>query len=140
MKKMLLLFVFLAAVPAFAQVAPTDGKSSYDWATAVSATGALGSYVDQTLLPQVPRAVSIDWTVSGTAPSACTFRVEGSADGTSWFGLDATSPAADPVACTASNMVSIVDRPVRKIRVVIVTYTAGDGTTSVKFHYTAGGK
>lgn len=135
--KRLFIVVLLFCVPALSQVTTSDGKSQYDWA-AVSGTGQLGSYLVQPSAPYVPSIVTIDWSVSGTAPSACTFRVEGSSDGSSWFGLDATAPAANTVPCTSSNMIHIADRPVRKVRIYIVSYTAGDATTSVKFHYTAG--
>jgi hypothetical protein len=134
------ILVVLAIGLGFAQTRPSDNRPQYDWPTAVADVGQLGDYLDLAAYKDLPSTYTIDWTISGTAPAACTFRIEGSTIGTtgSWFGLDATAPAADTVPCTSANMIHIANRPVRKLRVYIVSYTAGDGTTSVKFHYTAG--
>jgi hypothetical protein len=81
-----------------------------------------------------PQNYTIDASVNGTAPTACTFRVEGSSDNSTWYGLDVTSPATN--SCTAGYMEHIVSKPVLFLRINIVSYTAGDGTTRVVFHYT----
>jgi hypothetical protein len=134
MKRILSALLFIASVA----VAQTSIGSSlaFDWAK-VAATGQLGSYLvfnNQSVAR--PGNYTIDWSLSGTAPSACTFRVEGSSDGVNWYGLDATSPAT--TSCTASNMESIAYKPVRYLRINVVAYTAGDGTTAITFHYTGG--
>ena len=142
MHRLVFLLLTCLTVPCFSQSAFYN--YGYDWPS-VTTTGQLGISLGQNTNPKFqepviypPRSITISWTVAGTAPSACTFRVEGSADGTTWFGLDATAPAADTVACTTANMISIVDRPVRVLRVYIVSYTQGDNTTAVKFSYTRG--
>jgi len=120
------------------QVNPISGVT-YDWA-AVSGTGQLGGYLYQYQngITSGSSNFTIDWGVTGTAPSACTFRVEGSSDAVAWTGLDATAPLADSAPCTSSNLLSIAYKPARFIRINIVTYTAGDSTTKVIFHYTRG--
>lgn len=136
MKRLIAVLLLLCAV-SFAQVPTTNGGSFYEWGK-VTDTGQVGSYLVQPPLPFIPSVFTIDWSVAGTAPAACTYRIEGSSDGTNWYGLDVTAPDSNSVACTSSNMIHIVNRPVRYLRVYIVAYTAGDATTSVKFHYTAG--
>jgi hypothetical protein len=81
-----------------------------------------------------PQNYTIDASVNGTAPTACTFRVEGSSDNSTWYGLDVTSPATN--SCTTAYMEHIVSKPVLYLRINLVSYTAGDGTTRVIFHYT----
>ena len=133
----LILLLVLLSTTALAQDSAT-AASTYDWAK-VTTTGQVGPYLDQVFTSAVaPSVFTISWSVSGTAPTGCTFRVEGSADKTNWFGLDATAPAVDSLPCTSSNMVSIVNRPTRYVRVYVVAYTAGDSTTSVVFGYTKG--
>src|SRR5262252_7254320 len=61
----------------------------------VAGTGSVGSGLQFGVASYRPANYTIDASVSGTAPSACTFRVEGSNDNTTWFGLDATSPATN---------------------------------------------
>jgi len=106
----------------------------YQWATPTT-TGQLGKYIIlvQNQLPS-PGNYTIDWSLSGTAPSACTFRVEGSFDGVNWFGLDTTSPAS--TSCTTSGMESIAYKPVYYLRINIVFYTTGDSTTVAHFQFT----
>lgn len=120
-------------------------KAHYVWAAgAATAPGVIGTinkdqYLNFAADPDGLHTYhSIGFTVTGTAPSACTFRVEGSLDLQGWTGIDATAPAADPTPCTSTFMVHIPDKPVAGIRIVLVTYTPGDGTTKVVFSY--GGK
>jgi hypothetical protein len=100
----------------------------------VTTTGAVGSGLQFGSASQRPANYTIDVSVTGTAPSACTFRVEGSNDNTTWYGLDTTSPAT--TSCTTAFMEHIVSKPVLYLRINVVAYTAGDGTTKVIFHYT----
>lgn len=128
---------FLALLLAAALVRAQIGVSSvYNW-PAVTGTGQDGQYINSSAVYPAEN-YTISWTTTGTAPSACTFRVEGSDDASAWTGLDATAPEADSLPCTSSNMISIAYKPTRYIRVYLVTYTPGDGTTSVVFHYTRG--
>jgi len=134
--------IFAVLMLAFGLIATTlqaqDKPSQallYAWKTP-TATGQLGNYLILSLdsSSPSPNNYSIDWSLSGTAPSACTFRVEGSFDGVNWFGLDTTAPATTD--CTTSNMESIVYKPVLFLRVNVVSWTAGDGTTKAVFHFT----
>lgn len=127
------LLVALGGALCHAQVAPPPSLT-YTWPTPTT-TGQLGSYLvfNGTTAPR-PGNYTIDWSISGTAPSACTFRVEGSFDGVNWFGLDTTSPTT--TSCTTSNMESIAYKPVLYLRINIVAWTASSGT--IAFHYTGG--
>jgi hypothetical protein len=129
-----MVFAFLlATILAGAQtVAPP--ALLYVWPNATG-TGQLGQYLafnGQNVAR--PGNYSIDWSISGTAPTACTFRVEGSFDGVNWYGLDTTSP--NSTSCTTSNMESIAYKPVNYLRINLVTFTGAGGT--IIFHYTGG--
>lgn len=135
MRKILSLMVAMAALLAsgHAQVIPS-AQLTYDWPQ-VSAIGQQGSYLtfDNRNVGR-PGTYTIDFSVTGTAPGACTFNAQGSSDGTNWYPLDGGSA----VSCTATNSESITGKPVRFLRINVVSYTAGDGTTKVIFHYTGG--
>lgn len=136
--RLLLLFA-IAAVPTALAHAQTQVPNTltYTWPAAPTGTaGQLGNYLifNGVNVPR-PGNYTIDVSVSGTAPATCTFRVEGSSDGTTWYGLDVTSPST--TSCTASYMESIYYRPVQLLRINL-TYTQGDNTTQVVFHYTGG--
>ena len=104
----------------------------YQWA-AVSGAGAAAAIQFSDASKRASN-YTIDASVTGTAPSSCTFRVEGSSDNQTWFGLDTTAPAT--TSCATSYMEHITSKPVLYLRINVVSYTAGDGTTSVIFHYT----
>lgn len=99
---------------------------------AVSTTGQLGSYLDYRTSAWPPASYTVDWTVAGTAPSVCTFQVEGSSDAVHWYALTAAT------SCTTANMMHIAFKPVVFARINMLTYTAGDGTTRVTVNYTRG--
>ena len=106
----------------------------YVWQTPTT-TGQLGNYIILIQNQQpAPGNYTVDWSLSGTAPAACTFRVEGSFDGVNWYGLDTTSPSS--TTCLTSNMESFAYKPVYYLRINIVAWTNGDSTTVVKFHFT----
>jgi hypothetical protein len=141
MKKFTLIAMLLAVLGIFSFSSPswaaTDVPTSALTYTCLTptTTGQLGAYlILATSAAASPNDFTIDWTVYGTAPSACTFRVEGSFDGVTWYGLDTTSPAS--TSCTTSNMESIVYKPVAFLRINIVTWTNGDATTVTAFHFT----
>jgi hypothetical protein len=139
MKKIFALFALFMGlfvvfpVTAYSQDAPAQAQL-YQWKTPTT-TGQLGNYI---ILVQnqrpAPGNYTVDWSLSGTAPAACTFRVEGSFDNVNWFGLDTTSPSS--TSCTTSNMESIAYKPVYYLRINIITWTNGDSTTKVLFQYT----
>lgn len=119
--------LFCAAASAQTIQAPNSLVFTFPAVTASGPTGALQFSNAATR----PSNYTIDVTVTGT-PTACTFRVEGSSDNATWYGLDTTAPAS--TSCTASFMEHIVSKPVLYLRVNLVTWTAG-GATAV-FHYT----
>ena len=106
----------------------------YQWTTPTT-TGQLGKYIIL-VQNQSPSSgnYTIDWSLSGTAPSACTFRVEGSFDGVNWYGLDTTSPAS--TSCATSGMEGLAYKPVYYLRINVVTWTTGDSTTVAHFQFT----
>jgi hypothetical protein len=129
------LFVFAPITIAAQDVVPQSNV--YTWASAVSGTdGQMGKYITigNSSTPRTSN-YTIDVSVSGTTPETCVFRVEGSSDGVNWYGLDKTSPSTND--CTASFMESIAYRPVLLMRIYL-TYTQGDTTTKVVFHFTGG--
>lgn len=126
------LIIALALILVCASTAHAQANLVNSW-PAVSNAAPLPAMTFGTGSPR-PSNYTIDVSVNGTAPTACTFRVEGSSDKQTWYGLDATSPATN--SCTASYMEHIALKPVYYLRINIVSYTAGDGTTSVVFHYT----
>jgi hypothetical protein len=85
-----------------------------------------------------PGNYTIDWSISGTTPTACTLEVQGSYDGINWYWLDGSGTSPTPASCVTSNMESIAFKPVLYLRVYLVTYTPGDTTTRVLFHFTGG--
>ena len=106
----------------------------YQWTTPTT-TGQLGKYIIL-VQNQSPSSgnYTIDWSLSGTSPSACTFRVEGSFDGVNWYGLDTTSPAT--TSCATSGMESLAYKPVYYLRINVVTWATGDSTTVAHFQFT----
>ncbi len=129
----ILAFFIFAGLLCFAQTQPSSALF-YSWSSPTT-TGQLGNYlVFNGVTAPRPGNYTIDWSISGTAPSACTFRIEGSSDNVNWFGLDTTSPST--TSCTTSGMESIAYKPVLYLRVNIVSWTTGGGT--IIFHYTGG--
>jgi hypothetical protein len=63
-----------------------------------------------------------------TAPSVCTFQLQGSNSGQAWFSIGTSQ------SCTASGMFTVAAIPVRFVRVSVTTFT---GTAPVSFYYTA---
>jgi len=99
----------------------------------VASSGVIGNGLQFANVASRPSNYTIDASITGTVPSACTFRVEGSNDNITWYGLDQTAPATN--SCTVSYMEHISSKPVLYLRINVATYTAGDGTTKVVFHY-----
>lgn len=132
MRKILALAALIfGATLCLAQTAP-PASLTYTWPQPTT-TGQLGNYLVFNGTQNVrPGNYTIDWSISGTAPSACTFRVEGSNDNVNWFGLDTSTSNS----CTTSNMESIAYKPVLYLRINILTWTAGSGT--IAFHYAGG--
>lgn len=130
-----LLALALSAALACAQTTVTT-TGTYTWPKAT--TGVSGAQLGNYLVlagtnRSRPTNYTIDASIAGTTPSVCTFNVQGSSDLTNWYTLDGGT-----TSCTASYMESIAYRPVLYLRIQL-TYTQGDSTTSVIFHYTAAG-
>ena len=70
--------------------------------------------------------------VVGTAPSACTYSIDGSLDAVNWVSL------SGPLSCTTAGMQHIANKPVPYLRINVLSYTPGDGTTNVTFLYAQG--
>lgn len=128
--RLLTLFLFCAALSRAQIQAPNSLQYGFPTVTASGPLTPL-QFSNQAYRPAI---YTIDASVFGTAPSACTFRVEGSSDNLVWYGLDVTSPSTN--SCTTGIMEHIANKPVLYLRINIVAYTAGDGTTRVVFHYT----
>lgn len=134
------ILLLLAALAVFTGLSkaqtPVPGNLTYTWPAATTGTSnaQLGKYLILSgTSSQRPNNYTLDVSVNGTTPNTCTFRVEGSSDGAIWYGLDVTSPST--TSCTSSFMESIANRPVQYLH-IILTYTQGDATTSVVFHFT----
>ncbi|MGA2087005.1 MAG: hypothetical protein ABSG60_15960 [Terracidiphilus sp.] len=129
------LVLALALIGAGLAAAQSNLSSSlvYTWtANSATTTGQLGNYIILNgLVAPRPAIYTIDFTVSGTAPSACTFHAQGSSDDSNWYNVDGGSA----ISCTASGAEFISAAPVIYLRINLITYTAGDSTTVVTFHY-----
>ena len=81
-------------------------------------------------IPQPPSKHTVQLTVAGS-PSTCTYRLEGSLDGSLWSDLSGTQ------SCTASVMFHVVDKPVSWLRGNLLTLSGGSSPT-VQFTYQGG--
>lgn len=134
MKRFLSIAFFLAlGLQASAQVQALPALT-FTWPK-VTTTGQVGSSLQfsNSNAPR-PGTYTIDFAVTGTVPTACTVTPQGSSDLVNWFPLVTT-----PAACTATGSIFVTGEPVLYLRINANTYTAGDGTTSVIFHYTGQG-
>jgi hypothetical protein len=125
--------LLLAAAAAFAQQGapyaasrlPVNGL--YDFAT-VAGTGYT-EYINLAAQGIPFNNHTIELSITGTAPSVCTFQVEGSSNGTNWYSISGSQ------SCTASEMFHIITKPVRYLQVHVLTYT---GTGVLFFQHTGG--
>jgi hypothetical protein len=123
----LLIFAFLAIgrVPVDAQqgIQQVRQLGRYAVFTAHTATGATTSAVVNGTMTHNSQLI-----VTG-APATCTYRLQGSNDGTNWFNIS----AADITCTTTINSVT-VDVPTRLIRGNLLTITGGTAPT-VRLYY-----
>jgi hypothetical protein len=101
----------------------------------VAATGPVAPYLSfkSTTSPTIfpPVTYTIDWSITGTAPSACTAEVDGSSDGANWYTL------LGGITCTSVGFLHVNVGPSLYVRVKMLTFT---GTAdSVTFNFTNGG-
>jgi hypothetical protein len=69
---------------------------------------------------------TIEISLTGT-PSVCTYRVEGSSNSTNWYDISGTQ------SCLTNNMFHITDKPIRYIRINVLSLT---GTASLTYQWT----
>ena len=125
------LFLFAALLAAPSSVHAQSPAGGYT-PSVVTGTGQLGPVISYYYNQISPSNHTVDFAVTGTAPTACTLSLDGSSDQTHWYSLSGSQ------SCTSSNMFHVDGKPVLYLRINILTYTAGDGTTQVTVHYTRG--
>ncbi len=108
--------------------ADTSGGGAYSFGT-ISTTGPLGSSLNYLGHPTAPSSHTVEWSLTGTAPTACTLELSGSIDGNHWYSL------TGPLSCTAAAMYHVIGKPVSFVRLNVLTYTPGDATTAVTARY-----
>lgn len=143
MKRLLSLFVLLAALPflASAQNAVTvTGRpynAGYTW-PAMNSAGVSSTYIYTLDGNGAPDSFTIDEVTSGTAPSTCVYEVESSPDGVNWN--SGSGSLSGSLSCTSVGVAttSFLSKPARYIRINVTTYSGGDGTTQLTFYYTRG--
>jgi hypothetical protein len=124
----------LLGLPAAAAQTVVGSNLQFTWTTnTTTTTGQLAKYIvfNAVTAPR-PGTWGVDWTVSGTTFSACTFHAEGSSDGVNWFSLD----GGTPISCTVNGNKFETGEPVLFMHINLVTFTRGDATSVVAFHFT----
>lgn len=71
---------------------------------------------------------TIHLVVTG-APTGCTYRLQGSRDGTTWFNISASD-----ITCTTTATAFETNKPTRHVRGNLLTLTGGTAPT-VRLHY-----
>jgi hypothetical protein len=89
--------------------------------TAVGATSAIS-------MRGIATNHSIGLVVTG-APATCTYRLQGSRDGTNWFDISASA-----ITCTSTILSTEANKPFPRVRGNLVTLTGGTAPT-VTLHY-----
>lgn len=92
--------------------------------TAQSATGATTGL----MMNGIATNHSIGLIVTG-APATCTYRLQGSRDGTNWFNISATD-----ITCTSTTASNEANKPWPRVRGNLLTLTGGTAPT-VTMHY-----
>ncbi len=111
-----------------AQMADTGGGGSYTFG-AIASTGQLGHALSYLDMPSAPSSHTVEWSIGGTAPTACTLQLEGSIDGLHWYSLTGS------LDCTTAQMYHVASKPVPFVRLNVLTYTSGGSTTVVTARY-----
>ena len=93
--------------------------------TAQTAVGQTTGYAVASAGAQagIPVNHTIELITTG-APSGCTYRLQGSSDGTTWFNIS----AAD-ITCTSSTVSFEANKPAKYVRGNLLTLTAGTSPT-----------
>ena len=133
MRKFLRQYVLFALLAAAAACSAQVGVSGHSYEVGqIQGVGQLGKYVGTA---SAASSYSVDCSVTGTPPTACTLRVEGSRNGKFWYAFSDV-PVQD---CTTPQMIWIANHPVIYLRLNVLSYTPGDSTTNVTGGYTQGG-
>lgn len=110
----------------------------------VTGTGLVGSTISYPGYLAVPATYSVAWSNDGTAATACSYRVQGSVDGTHFYDLTGTQSCTTngslvlPASGSTGDMLHIANKPVQYLHVYVTAFTAGDVTTAVKFQFVRG--
>lgn len=132
--------VALGAAKAHTQSTNLPGQGGFFAFGTIATTGQLGGTIGYAVpfassgYFASPSNYTLDWSISGTAPSVCTMQGEGSSDNVHWYSVTGS------LSCTTASMVHITTKPVAYFRLNVLTYTAGDGTTAVSVRYVRGGQ
>jgi hypothetical protein len=125
---------FLASATA-QSIVPAQLQNTFTVVTNATTTGQLGQYIVLNgLTAPRPGTYTVDWTVSGTALTTCTFNAQGSSDGVNWYYVDNSSP----VSCVSTGNEFVTGKPVLYLRINIAAISGGDATSKIVFHYVGG--
>jgi hypothetical protein len=133
----LALSIFASAQSAVVTVTGQPFTPAYSW-PAMTAAGVSSTSILTLGQDGAPSSFTIDEATTGTAPTTCTFEVESSPDGITFnSGSGSLSGSLD---CHTVGLLttSFISKPVRYIRINLLTFTGGDGTTRITFSYTRG--
>ena len=128
---------FVASAQSVVTVTGPTSTSAYTWPV-MTASGISSTSIYTLDAVGSPTSFTIDEATTGTAPTTCTFEVESSPDGINWnSGSGSLSGVLD---CHTAGLVttSFISKPVRYVRINLLTFTGGDGTTKITFSYTRG--
>lgn len=101
----------------------------------------------QPVLQLAPSSIpnhSLSWSNDGAAATDGSYCFVGSADLVHWHDLSGTLTFTTngsqvlPAANSAGDSFSVANKPYPYVGVLVLSYTAGDGTTAVKFRYIQG--
>lgn len=123
--------VSLHALPGTDWIAPTLEAQTGDFRgfqKTFTAQTATGTTATSGLMRGIPVAHTIELVVTG-GPTGCTYRLQGSRDGTTWFNIS----AAD-ITCTTSTVAFENGKPAVSVRGNLLTLTGGT-TPSVTLKY-----
>ncbi len=123
-----LALLLLCTIPLAAQKTPSYRPITYlggYYNFAPISSQVASEYID--LRNGILQSHTIDFSLTSGTLSVCTFNVEASSDAVNWYDISGTQ------TCTASAMFHIAYKPVRYLRINVLSYT-GNGV--LQFNYT----
>jgi hypothetical protein len=102
---------------------PLDAQEFRGYHKAFIAQTTTGNTVSSGLMRGVALQHTAELIVTG-APATCTYRLQGTGDGVTWFNVS----AAD-VTCTTSTVAFEANKPVMQVRGSLITLTGGTAPT-----------